>query len=153
MVGVISGLALLLSACAGPTRIGAGSISHPSGADVSIVRIEDVGGFAPATSSLAGHPFALLLGDGRVVTVGPQMEIYPGPAMATFFSRKVSQEGIQAILQKAEEAGLTSGDRDFPNDRVADAPTTVFAVAADGRTSVVRANALEFEGETGEREK
>jgi len=91
-------------------------------------------------------PSFSLFGDGRVVVQGPQIEIYPGPALPNLLVRDVSEEGVQAILEAARVAGLLGEDRHYDNQRIADASTTTFTVNAEGKRHVVSAYAL-FEGE------
>jgi hypothetical protein len=47
--------------------------------------------------------------------------------------RRVSDEGIQAILKAAREAGLQGPDRRFEVFEATDLPTTTFTVVTDGR--------------------
>jgi len=91
-------------------------------------------------------PSFSLFGDGRVVVQGPQIEIYPGPALPNLLVRDVTEEGVQAILEAARVAGLLGEDRHYDNQRIADASTTTFTVYAGGKRHVVSAYAL-FEGE------
>src|SRR5205807_1818732 len=72
--------ALLGSACAsaGAAR---GGISHANGASDLILRIDLQGGFIAPQVLLRRLPELALYGDGRLITSGPQIEIYPGPAL------------------------------------------------------------------------
>lgn len=145
--------AFLLAACGGLTGGGAGgtgptgpagAIEHPTGSDELVVRWEYAGGFVPIQYELSRIPSWSLYGDGRVIVEGPQIEIYPGPALPNLLVFRLSEDGVQAILRAAREAGLMEGDAHYPMPCVADAPTTVFTVTAEGRTSVVRADALDL---------
>jgi hypothetical protein len=100
------------------------------------------GGFVAPTYELGRIPTWSLFGDGRIITEGPQIEIYPGPALPSVQVQTVTEEGIQAILEAAEAAGLLGPDRTYGQDCVADAPTTTFTVYADGTEHVVSAYAL-----------
>jgi hypothetical protein len=117
-------------------------IDHPTGPSDLVLRWEYVGGFTSPEILLTRLPSFSLYGDGSLVTEGPQIEIYPGPALPNLVVRHVSEEGIQAILAAARDAGLTAGDATYANPCVADAPDTRFTVVAAGRTSVVTASAL-----------
>jgi hypothetical protein len=139
-------LSLLGAACgrlndAGPGS-NAGGIAHPTGPDDLIVRWEYRGGFVSPEALLGRIPSFSLFGDGRIVTEGPQIEIYPGPALPNLLVQTVNEDGIQTILEAARDAGLTNGDASYPSACVADAADTTFTVVADGRTSVVTAAAL-----------
>ncbi len=117
-------------------------IDHPTGPDDLVLRIEVGGGLLPPAAVLGELPVFSLYGDGRVVTPGPVPEIYPGPALPNLRVTRLSEEGVQAILRAARDAGLLDGNRQYENNRVMDAPTTVFTVAAEGRTTRVEVYAL-----------
>jgi hypothetical protein len=118
------------------------AIAHPTGPSDLVLRWEYTGGFVSPEVTLGRIPAFSLYGDGRIITEGPQIEIYPGPALPNLVVRTVSDDGVQAILAAAEDAGLTSGDASYPYPCVADVPDTRFTVVAGGRTSVVTATAL-----------
>lgn len=117
-------------------------IAHPTGEDEIVLQISYEGGFVPAWSLLQRHPLFTLTGDGRIITEGPMIEIYPQPALPNLLVTEVTEEGIQRILRAAQEAGLLAGDAEYPYDMIADAATTVFRVTADGKTTTVKAYAL-----------
>ncbi|HEX5165546.1 MAG TPA: hypothetical protein VFV93_09135, partial [Thermomicrobiales bacterium] len=118
------------------------TIDHPTGDDDVIIRIEDVGGFVMQQSLITRLPSFILFGNGCYVVQGPQIEIYPAPALPNLQETCLSEEGVQQILAKAKAAGLLDGDAEYGNNMIADATTTVFTVTAGGKTSVVRAYAL-----------
>jgi hypothetical protein len=154
-IGVaVAAVAMLASACGGLANDDPGSggttgatgtkgIEHPTGADQLILRMAYEGGFVPYEYTLGSTPFWSLFGDGTLIVPGPQIEIYPGPALPNLTATPVSEEGIQAILEAARDAGLTDGDANYGNQCIADAATTVFTTDADGQTSVVSAYALD----------
>jgi hypothetical protein len=154
-IGVaIAAVAVLASACGGVANddpgsggatgaTGATGIEHPTGADQLILRMAHEGGFVPYEYTLASTPFWSLFGDGTLIVPGPQIEIYPGPALPNLTATQLSEDGIQAILQAAEDAGLMDGDKNYVDMCIADAATTVFTTTADGTTSVVSAYALD----------
>ncbi len=120
-------------------------IEHPTGEDDVIVKIEYAGGFVMPQTLMTRLPVFVLFGNGCYVVQGPQIEIYPAPALPNLQETCLSEEGVQEILARAEEADLLDGDAQYDNDMIADATTTVFTVNAGGQTSVVRAYALEME--------
>ncbi|MBW3588418.1 MAG: hypothetical protein KY429_03270 [Actinobacteria bacterium] len=143
LVTALALVALVSSACArGVGTRSEGPIEHPSGGDELVVRVEMVGGFVPAEYHLQNMPLISIFGDGSVIVSGPQIEIFPPPALLNPLIGKVTESEIQGILAEAEEAGLTEGDQTFENDRIADAPTHVFTIVAAGRTSRTSAYAL-----------
>lgn len=136
--------ALVGTACARPGAVGQG-IDHPTGPHELILRIDVGGGLLPPRVSLREAPAFSLLGDGRIVVPGPQIEIYPGPALPNLQVRTVSEEGVQAILAAAQKAGLLGPDRRYDDGRTADASTTTFTVVAGGGRHVVSVYALGLE--------
>ncbi len=65
--------------------------------------------------------------------------VRPLPALLV---QQLTPEGVQRLLELAREAGLMDKDAQYFNARIADAPTTVFTLNADGRHIVVQAYAL-----------
>lgn len=121
---------------------GADGIDHPSGSNEVVLRIAWEGGFVPVEMMLSRIPLWTLYGDGTLIVEGPQIEIYPPTLLPNLLTTRISEDGIQAILGAARDAGLMDGDASYPYPCVADAPTTVFTTTADGSTSVVSADAL-----------
>lgn len=83
-----------------------------------------------------------LYGDGTIITIGPQILIYPPPALPNLLQSRITEEGVQRILQEATQAGLLAGDAHYPLAGTLGSPTTVFTVNAGGRTSRVSVSAL-----------
>ena len=160
-IGVaVAVVAVLAAACGGVGDGGSGStgstgatggtgIDHPIGADEVVLRVAYEGGFVPPEYTLGSMPFWSLFGDGTLIVPGPQIEIYPGPALPNLLATPIAQDGVQAILGAARDAGLMNGDATYGNDCIADAPTTVFTTNASGQTSVVSAYALDVGAPTG----
>jgi hypothetical protein len=124
------------------TPVAEGAIEHPTGADELILRVEQIGGFVPAAFTVSSIPQFSLYGDGRAVFAGPMIEIFPQPALPNLRQVVLTEAGIQQILDAAREAGLLDGDKEYTNDMIADAATTVFTVHAGGKTTTVSAYAL-----------
>jgi hypothetical protein len=136
-------VALLAAGCAQRTASG-GTPSPNVPADL-VIRIDVGGGFVALQTHLREFPIFALYGDGRLIVPGPQIEIYPGPALPNLQVRSVSEDGIEAILKAAGAAGMLGPDRHYDEMRVADAPTTTFTVVADGVRHTVSVQALGFE--------
>jgi hypothetical protein len=150
----IAVVALLATGCGRLNDDGTGSdgpsaIDHPTGAGDLVLRVELTGGFVPYEYTLSNVPSWSLFGDGTLIVQGPQIEIYPQPALPNLLAISISEDGVQAILEAARKAGLTDGDASYGNECVADAATTVFTVNADGTTSVVSAYALDLGDQPG----
>lgn len=143
-------LGLLTAACGESEGEGAGggTIEHPTGSDELVLRWEYSGGFMPYEYLLSRIPSWSMYGDGRVIVQGPMIEIYPPPTPPSLLVTRLSEDGIQAILAAAQDAGLMDGDANYDYMCVTDAPTTVFTTNANGTTSVVTAYALDVTGGT-----
>ena len=139
----------LLSACAraddtaGPSAPAAERSSAPvvAGPDALVLRIERLGGFMAPDQQLGRLPTVSVYGDGRIITVGPQVAIYPGPALPNLLIQQVDPATVTGLLDKAAAAGVKSG-ADLGRPGVADAPTTRITVAAPDGTRTVDAVAL-----------
>jgi hypothetical protein len=147
LVTTLIALALPAAACARGSSAGSGptgptGIQHPTGAGDLVLRVETSGGFIAPQATLTAEPTFSLFGDGTVVTQGAQIEIYPGPAIPALIQTPVTEEGIQAILHAAEDAGLLGPDASYLDCAVPDVGTTTFVANAEGSTHTVQAAAL-----------
>jgi hypothetical protein len=142
---VLAGVAaaLMVAGCSLLSPPPGGTIPHPAGSEV-VARVEWTGGFVPYEYHFTRIPRFTLLGDGRVIVEGPQIEIYPGPALPNLQVRRLTEEGIQSVLFRIGETGLFDESQSFngASQFVADASTTVFTVHADDREVVVDVYAL-----------
>jgi len=144
---VVPSLVLLLAlvACAdAPVDPGDGGIDHGTARDQVLVRVSFEGGFTPIEWTYTNFPTFSLYGDGTLVLPGAQIELYPGPALPAISSRQVEEPGIQAILAEALDAiaDVPANLDDLGFMGIADAPTTVISVTADGVSRTIRAYAL-----------
>jgi hypothetical protein len=140
-------LACCRSASGGPDSSPGTPETKP--ADALVLRVETGGGLVPPGVLLTELPTLSLYGDGRVITQGPQIMIYPGPALPNLIERNLSQSGVDAIVGAARKAGLRGEDRQFPLDTVADAPTTTFTLLTGGTRHVTSVYALGMEESAG----
>lgn len=127
-------------------------IEHPTGDGEYILYVAWEGGFVTPEMLITRPPLFTLTGDGCLVVEGPQIEIYPQPILPNLQETCLTEEGVQAILRAAKDAGLLDGDAEYGYDMIADAPWTVFTVNANGTTTTVRAYALQEGTETGDAE-
>lgn len=147
-------VAMLGAACADASTGDGGSASpsivHGTASDDLVLRWGYEGGFTPPEFQLTNLPSFSLYGDGTIVRPGPQIEIYPGPAVPALEALRVDEEAMTAIIEAAFDAGLdTVGDlTDMGSVAIADAPDTVFTLRAGGVERTVRVYALgELEGQ------
>ena len=143
-------LALLAAACGRLVDdgggAGSGGIEHPTGASDLVLKVDMGGGFVMPQYALTRTPQFALYGDGLLVTTGPQIEIYPSPALPPLLASRLTGSGIQKVLEAARDAGLFQDATYDDFCGVADVGTTTFTVTAEGATHVVSAYALGFDG-------
>lgn len=121
------------------------SIEYPTEPDAAVLKIELEGGLTSIETKLSRVPLIAIYGDGRVFTLGPQIEIFPQPAEVPLQVAKLSPDGIQAILAEAKQAGLLDGDDYYRLDGITDLATTVFIVTANGQTTMTSVYGLNVE--------
>lgn len=107
-----------------------------------ILRIDTGGGFVPMSYLLTHMPQWSLYADGRIVVQGPMIEIYPQPLLPNLRLMRITPSEIQTILAEADKAGLLGPDASYSAGGIADAPTTIFTLTADGKTHRISAYAL-----------
>lgn len=118
-------------------------IEHPTGPDDVVLRIAYENGFVPVEVALQDLPTVLVTGDGRLVTIGAQIAIYPGPLLPALFVQTISDGGIAHLLALADEAGLLAEPPAYTSDPLlADAPDTVVTIQARGQVFEHRAYGL-----------
>jgi hypothetical protein len=140
-------IALLIAACSAagggsPSASPGGTLGHPSGADELVLRYETVGGFVGPRVLLGRYPTISIYGDGTVITQGPQIAIFPGPALPNLIATKISEAGLQRLLALAADAGLLGPDAQYDAIGIADAGTAQFTVVAGGQRHTISAYAL-----------
>ena len=129
-----------------PTPTAVAGIEHPTGANDIVLRVEESGGFVPVDFLATYAPSFTLYGDGTVVfrdgqapppdTVGSVMRSVP------FKTIKLDEEGIQALLTFALGPGGIGAAVGPYTGGVADMPSTIFTVNADGRQKQVSITGL-----------
>lgn len=129
----------LLAACSlrpggstGPSAEPSG-IAHPSG-DALVLRVEFSGGFVASSFLYTSFPAFTLTGDGRVIVPGPQIAIFPGPALPAANVRRLTEDGIQAVLNEVIGTGLFAKSVELlaAQNFVADVGDTIFTLDAGG---------------------
>jgi hypothetical protein len=130
------------------TSPGAG-IQHPTAGNQAVVRLSTGGGFVPRGYEFATPPQLVIEGDGTVFRPGAQIEIYPAPLLPPLTTAPLDADGMQIVLEAAEAAGLLAPAPSYEvgagGPQVADAPTTIVEIHANGETYRHEAYALGFE--------
>jgi hypothetical protein len=140
-VGSLPAIVLSVVAC-GSER---GGLDYPTGRTDLVVQVSVGGGFVPVEYNLTQIPGFTLYGDGTVVVTGPQIEIYPQPALPNLQTTTISAEATREILSAAKEAGLFANDVDYGQPGITDVGTTTITINADGNTYVSDIYALGME--------
>ena len=87
----------------------------------------------------------------EVILQGAQIDIFPGPALPAVQSRRLSEAGLQLILERIAATGFFAESATFTEESLAfDAPLTVFTLHADGREVIVKVGALGMYRDAGE---
>jgi hypothetical protein len=118
-------------------------IEHPGDGEL-VLSVENRGGFVPVEATLTSFPSFVMLGDGRVIVAGPQTLIFPGPLLPPLQERRLTEQGIQQVLDEVLATGLFEEDLSLTGAQamVADAAETVFTLRAGGRETTVSVYAL-----------
>lgn len=146
---------LLLAACTGSGSPGDGSpgasgtppsdagITHPTGASDLVLSVTYEGGMLRPDMTFNQLPPLTIAGDGNVILQGAQIDIFPGPALPAVQSRRLSEAGLQLILERIAATGFFAESATFTEESLSlDAPLTVFTLHADDREVIVKVGAL-----------
>jgi hypothetical protein len=151
---MVGALASLLAGCAlaGADPAGEPGTTSPTRepraetvSSAPLVVVEDVGGFVAPGVLFNRLPRAYVTADARLITPGPMILIYPGPALPNLRERALDPVALGALRALAAQAQLDQPPPDYGTPPVADATTTVVTYRAeDGRTFVHQAYALDI---------
>jgi hypothetical protein len=97
---------------------------------VAVIRIAQVGGMMPPWISVNWYPTVVVYADGRLIMQGPQIEIYPGPALPNLQVTQLTPAGLAQVLAWAADVGLVGPDREL-GQPIMDAGVTVFSALTD----------------------
>ncbi|MGY1730873.1 hypothetical protein ACI798_05075 [Geodermatophilus sp. SYSU D01045] len=132
--------ALALAGCARDGTDAAAPSPDPLPAG-PVLQVEHTGGFVPPEDLATRLPLVTVYGDGRVFTEGPQIEIWPSPALPNVQVTEVDEATVRDLLDRAVDAGVTD-DADLGEPPVADAPTTRITLTTAEGTAVREVYAL-----------
>lgn len=92
-----------------------------------VLRIDQSGGFVTPAVMLTRLPTVTVYGDGRMITEGPTVLVYPGPALPNIQVTKLDAEQVKQVVERARAAGVGSAG-DLGSPQVADVPETQFTL-------------------------
>ncbi|WFE30016.1 hypothetical protein O7623_12850 [Solwaraspora sp. WMMD791] len=129
-------LLLLTTACAQTGGADAAEDAAAGGSalsgDALVLRVDYTGGFTTPAMLATRLPMISVYADGRVITQGPTILVYPGPAMPNLQVQTISAEQVDDLVKQALAAGVGTVS-DLGTPPVADAASTRFTVqTADG---------------------
>jgi hypothetical protein len=117
-------LLLTVPSLATPT---AGAGPRVDGGPALVVRVEEIGGFVLPATLLTRLPTVSVYRDGRVITQGPQILIFPAPALPSLQIQRVRPADVHRLARLAISKGV--GSRlDVGQPAVSDLSTTRFTV-------------------------
>ncbi|GAA0269021.1 hypothetical protein GCM10009539_65180 [Cryptosporangium japonicum] len=118
-----------------------GPSEGPTVSEELVLRVEAVGGFTPPSWTYSRIPMVSIYADGRVITEGPQVTIYPAPAMPNLQVATISRSKVDELVGAARRAGV-GVPTDYGQPGVADATTTRFTLVEDGTKATTEVYAL-----------
>ena len=112
--------------------------AHPTGPDDVVIEYTELSGFTTREYAFQQPPMVLISGDGRVFTTGPQIAIYPGPALPNIQVGTITEEAVQQLLSIADDDGLFAEIDYTEESLVADASTATVTINVDGSPGCTR---------------
>jgi hypothetical protein len=100
-----------------------------------LLRIETFSPMLPAQNLIAVPEFSLF-DDGSIYALGPQLAIFPPPALPNLTLTRITPEAAQSLVAAARSAGLDESRRIASSLVLADAPTTYISFF-DGEEIIV----------------
>ncbi len=132
-------LALAASGCGTTEPRETGGGEQPRRAEDVLLRVDVGGGYVPLVEHFEEQlPRFVLYGDGRAIALADG-----DGALPELVERRLTEDGVEAILRAARDAGMHGPDRRYDEPELTDAHTTTFTVVANGDTHVTHAYALE----------
>ena len=133
---------LAAAACGQATSADDDAVSAVSTPPVALVlQVVRAGGFLPAGAAFRAVPGVSVYDDGRVVTQGPQIEIFPPPALPSVQVGRLDADEVRRLVDAGR--AVVDAQEDYGQPPVADAPTTAVVVPDGDRRGVAAAAALE----------
>ena len=118
-----------------------------TGSDDVVISVANEGGFVPRELDFTRTPTAMVTGDGRSLSTGPVIAIYPGPLLPNLLEQSITPDATQRLLALADELGLLADVTYARNDQIADAPDTVVTITVGDTTYRHQAYALGIDTE------
>ncbi|MCO8277468.1 hypothetical protein M1L60_43505 [Actinoplanes sp. TRM 88003] len=128
---------LMLTGCAvSGGEVSGADASSEVAATPALLQVRRGGGLAGLEPPVAEMPAVSLYADGRLITPGPQILIYPPPALPSVQLQRIGVSRAQELAEQAVAAGVRPG-ADFGDPRIPDATTTWITVNDSGARASV----------------
>lgn len=112
----------------------------------AIIEFGYYGGFTTREVAFQMQPQLVVTTDGHLITPAPTPAIFPGPLLPADSIQTITQDGIDALIAAARDAGLLADLSYEPIENIADASTATLRLTVDGTTYVHEAYALGIGG-------
>jgi hypothetical protein len=109
--------------------------------DALVLQVVQAGGFLPLGAAFRSVPSVSVYEDGRVVTQGAQIAVFPPPALPSLQVGRLDPAQVRRLVEAGRE--VVDAREDYGQPPVADAPTTAVVVQDGDRRAVAAAIALE----------
>jgi hypothetical protein len=142
--------ALTVAVLVGVAACGARGAAGPPGPSTAsavpaakglVLRVESTGGFVSPSVTTGRLPLVSVYADGRVISEGPVIAIYPGPALPNLQVQRIDRTAVQDLVDQAMAAGVADTS-DLGTPPIADATATRITVVTASHTYVREAYAL-----------
>lgn len=113
-----------------------------------VIEVAHTGGFTTPELLASRLPVVSVHADGRVITQGPQIAVFPPPALPALQVQHVDEDAVAVLIERALRAGVGES-ADLGSPPVADLPSTRFTVRTQDETYVREVYALGAEAPPG----
>lgn len=126
----------VLAGCASSAGDPVAAVRSALPAEPLLLQVRHGGGLAGLRPVSVDVPDVSLYADGRLIAPGPQILIYPPPALPSVQVQQIGATRAQSLADRAVAAGVRP-DTDFGDPRIPDATSTWITVIASGTESTV----------------
>jgi hypothetical protein len=129
-------LVLIAAGVAGCGADGGEEAGRPQPEDGGLVLKVETVPAGPPPHRVPAQVSVAVYADGRVLLPAPQIMIYPGPALPGFNEARLSEDELERVLARIEQADFPTAQTD--GDESLDVPARVVTVVIDGVRRTIR---------------
>lgn len=134
--------AMVVGACSSASEPAPESVQTTRDPNERVFMVLTTGGFTSAGDRLSDFPTFVLFGDGRLFT--SEFDRTRPPAVPPVEIRRITQEGIDAMVAGARQVRLDEPEDEFGFPGITDVATTYFTLRTEGKESLSSVYALGF---------